>query len=105
MTNKEAIEILRRHASWPLWSLEAHKALDMAIAALEKQAQEKPLTVLPCGDDVTLECNSLLYKGDHWNPPTLTAFASDPSTRSGLRVHCFGIEDAEKALEGMKNEL
>lgn len=56
------------------------------------------LLVLPCGDDVTLECNSLLYKGDHWNPPTLTAFAADPSTRSGMRVHCFGIEEAEAAL-------
>lgn len=65
---------------------------------LAKAEAEGRLLVLPCGDDVTLECNSLLYKGDHWNPPTLTAFAADPSTRSGLRVHCFGIEEAEAAL-------
>lgn len=71
---------------------------------LAKAEAEGRLLVLPCGDDVTLEYNGLLYKGDHWNPPTLTAFASDPSTRSGLRVHCFGIEEAEKALEGMNND-
>lgn len=65
---------------------------------LAKAKAEGRLLVLPCGDDVTLECNSLLYKGDHWNQPTLTAFAADPSTRSGLRVHCFGIEEAEAAL-------
>lgn len=35
---------------------------------------------------------------------TTTAFVVDPSTRSGLRVHIFRIEDAEKALEGMKND-
>lgn len=77
-----------------------HKKLGEWIDA----EQEGRLLVLPCGDDVTLEYNGLLYKGDHWNPPTLTAFAPDPSTRSGLRVHCFGIEDAEKALEGTKND-
>lgn len=78
------------------------------VHSLEEIARadiEGRLLVLPCGDDVTLEYNGLLYKGDHWNPPTLTAFASDPSTRSGLRVHCFGIEEAEKALEGMNNEV
>ncbi len=72
---------------------------------LAKAEADGRLLVLPCGGDVTLECNGLLYKGDHWNPPTLTAFASDPSTRSGLRVHCFGIEEAEKALEGMNNDV
>lgn len=76
-----------------------HRLEELARADIEGR-----LVVLPCGDDVTLEYNGLLYKGDHWNQPTLTAFAPDPSTRSGLRVHCFGIEDAEKALEGMKND-
>lgn len=78
------------------------------VHSLEEIARadiEGRLLVLPCGDDVTLEYNGLLYKGDHWNPPTLTAFASDPSTRSGLRVHCFGIEEAEKALKGMNNDV
>lgn len=64
--------------------------------------KEGRLLVLPCGDDVTLEYNGLLYKGDHWNPPTLTAFATDPSARFGRRLHWFGVEDAEKALEGME---
>lgn len=76
-----------------------HRLEEIARADIEGR-----LIVLPCGDDVTLEYNGLLYKGDHWNPPTLTAFASDPSTRSGLRVHCFGIEEAEKAVEGMDND-
>ena len=71
-----------------------HRLEEIARADIEGR-----LIVLPCGDDVTLEYNGLLYKGDHWNPPTLTAFAADPSTRSGLRVHCFSMEDAEKALE------
>lgn len=69
-----------------------------------KAEKDGRLLVLPCGDAVTLEYNGLLYKGDHWNEPTLTTFAADPSTRSGLRLHLFSIEDAEKALEGMKND-
>lgn len=70
-----------------------HRLEEIARADIEGR-----LLVLPCGDDVTLEHNGLLYKGDHWNPPSLTAFTPDPSTRSGLRVHCFGIEEAEAAL-------
>lgn len=76
-----------------------HRLEELARADIEGR-----LLVLPCGDDVTLEHNGLLYKGDHWNPPTLTAFADDPSARYGRRLHWFGIEDAEKALEGMKND-
>lgn len=76
-----------------------HRLEEIARADIEDR-----LLVLPCGDDVTLEYNGLLYKGDHWNPPTLTAFTDDPSTRSGLRVHIFRIEDAEKSLEGMNND-
>lgn len=77
-----------------------HRLEEIARADIEGR-----LVVLPCGDDVTLEYNGLLYKGDHWNPPTLTAFATDPSARFGRRLHWFGVEDAEKALGGMKNEL
>lgn len=36
MTLQEAIETLRKHDTWPLWSVEAHNAIDMAISALEK---------------------------------------------------------------------
>ncbi len=85
------IDLSRRHERTLPW-------MEKVIIA----DREGRLLVLPCGDDVTLEYNGLLYKGDHWNPPTLTAFADDPSTRSGLRVHIFRIEDAEKALEGME---
>ena len=88
------IDLSRRHARPLTW-----------IGRVMIADREGRLLVLPCGDDVTLEYNGLLYKGDHWNPPTLTAFAADPSTRSGLRVHCFGIEEAEKALEGMNNDV
>ncbi len=85
------IDLSRRHERTLLW-------MEKVMIA----DREGRLLVLPCGDDVTLEYNGLSYKGDHWNPPTLTAFADDPSTRSGLRVHCFSIEDAEKALKGTK---
>lgn len=77
------------------------------VHSLEEIARadiEGRLLVLPCGDDVTLEYNGLLYKGDHWNPPTLTAFAANPSTRSGLRLHLFSVEDAEKALGGTNDK-
>lgn len=76
-----------------------HRLEEIARADIEGR-----LVVLPCGDDVTLEHNGLLYKGDHWNPPTLTAFAADPSTRSGLRLHLFSVEDAEKALGGTNDK-
>lgn len=76
-----------------------HRLEEIARADIEGR-----LLVLPCGDDVTLEHNGLLYKGDHWNPPTLTAFAADPSTRSGLRLHLFSVEDAEKALGGTNDK-
>lgn len=36
ITNAEAIVILRKHDPWPLWSVEAHDAIDMEILALEK---------------------------------------------------------------------
>lgn len=45
MKNAEAIEILRKHDPWPLWSAEAHDAIDMAISALEKQVGKKPKIV------------------------------------------------------------
>lgn len=87
------IDLSRRHARTLPW-----------IESVMIADREGRLLVLPCGDDVTLEYNGLLYKGDHWNPPTLTAFAADPSTRSGLRLHLFSVEDAEKALEGTNDK-
>lgn len=87
------------------FNLATNSGTDILIRRLKeiiRAEAEGRLLVLPCGDDVTLEYNGLIYRGDHWNPPTLTAFAADPSMPSGLRLHWFSIEDAEKALGGME---
>lgn len=70
---------------------------------LAKAESEGRLFVLPWATDITIERGGLLYKGDHWNPPILTAFADDLTTRTGKRVCLFSVEDvkyAEAALRG-----
>lgn len=73
-------------------------------ADMWKAEVEGRLMVLPCSDDVTLAYKGMKYKGDHWNPPLLTAFADDPSTKSGKRVHLFSPEEAEAALKEEQNK-
>lgn len=71
--------------------------------AWKKAESEGRLSVIPWATDITIERDGLLYKGDHWNLPTLTAFADDPTTRTGKRVCLFSVEDvkyAEAALRG-----
>lgn len=64
---------------------------------------EGRLIVLPCmGDDVTIERGGLSYKGDHWNLPELTAFAEDPTTRTGKRVALFNMREVKAALEAQE---
>lgn len=57
------------------------------------------LVVLPCGSDITIEYYGLQYKGDHWNQPLLTAFADDPTTPSGKRVHLFDTMEVAEAIK------
>lgn len=59
---------------------------------------EGRLLVLPCSADITIERDGFCFKGDHWNPPYLTAFADDPTTRSGERVALFSPQEVEAAL-------
>lgn len=66
MTSVEAIEILKERRMCAAYVDSEYvdivdiEAIDIAISALEKQAQEKPLTVLSCGDDVTpIKCTGL----------------------------------------------
>ena len=66
MTSVEAIEILKARRMCAAYVDSEYvdsvdiEAIDIAISALEKQAQEKPLTVLSCGDDVTAIRKELL---------------------------------------------
>lgn len=73
------------------------------IGTWMKAESEGRLLVLPCmGKDVTIERGGLSYKGDHWNPPELTAFAEDPTTRTGKRVALFNTREVAIALEERK---
>lgn len=82
MMNKEAIEILRKHDSWPLWSVEAHDALDMAISALEKQMGKKPV----------LHPKPLKNEVFWWNCPHCGAH-DHTNTRHNFCHHCGGRID------------
>lgn len=80
-----------------------HKKRHDEYMAWKKAETEGRLFVIPWATDITIDRDGLLYKGDHWNPPTLTAFADDLTTRTGKRVCLFSVEDvkyAEAALRG-----
>lgn len=79
---------------------EMEKRSRMAQMLRWEQAEaEGRLIELPCGADITIERDGFCFKGDHWNPPYLTAFADDPTTRSGERVALFSLEEVKAALE------
>ena len=63
------------------------------------------LVVLPFSDadDVEMQRDGITYKSDHWNI-LLTAFADNYLTLSGRKLGVFSVNEAEKALEAMKNE-
>ena len=71
---------------------------------LLKAEAEGRLYVLPRAGDVTVERDGLQYIGDHWNPPVLTAFADDQTTRSGKRVGFISPRDAEEAVRTKQEE-
>ena len=62
-----------------------------------KAEAEGRLFVIPWATDIMIERDGLLYKGDHWNPPILTGFADDLTTRTGKRVCLFSVEDVKYA--------
>ena len=56
--------------------------------------------VLPCNAGTVLPHEGTNYEADHWNI-LLSAFADDPSTKSGHRLKLFSVEEAaEAALKG-----
>ena len=55
--------------------------------------------VLPCKEGAILQRDGFNFEADHWNI-VLTAFTEDESTKSGLRLKLFNIEEAEAALKG-----
>lgn len=63
------------------------------------------LVVLPFSDadDVEMQMDGITYKSDHWNI-LLTAFADNDLTLSGRKIGIFSVEEAEKALEAMKDD-
>lgn len=92
--------------------------MDMAIIAalfngvdvdrmkeLAEADKDGRLVVLPFSDadDVEMQRDGITYKSDHWNI-LLTAFADNYLTLSGRKLGVFSVNEAEKALEAMKNE-
>ena len=70
-----------------------------------KAEAEGRLFVIPWATDIMIERDGLLYKGDHWNPPILTAFADDPTTRTGKRVCLFYPEEVKCAEAALREVL
>lgn len=61
---------------------------------------EGRLIILPCPAKTDIPYDGRTYHGDHWNGPILTAFADDPSTKSGKRGYLFSVTEVEAALQG-----
>ena len=74
------------------------------LRKLAEADKDGRLVVLPFSDadDVEMQRDGITYKSDHWNI-LLTAFADNYLTLSGRKIGIFSVEEAEKALEAMKN--
>lgn len=75
------------------------------LRELAEADRDGRLVVLPFSDadDVEMQRDGITYKSDHWNI-LLTAFADNYLTLSGRKLGVFSVNEAEKALEAMKNE-
>lgn len=74
------------------------------LKELARADKEGRVVLLPFSDsvDVEIKRNGIAYKSDHWNI-TLSAFAYNQPTPSGMKVGLFSGEEAEKALEEKKD--
>ena len=74
------------------------------LRELAEADRDGRVMVLPFSDadDVEMQRDGITYKSDHWNI-LLTAFADNYLTLSGRKIGIFSVEEAEKALEAMKN--
>ena len=75
------------------------------LRELAEADKDGRLVVLPFSDadDVEMQMDGITYKSDHWNI-LLTAFADNGLTLSGRKLGIFSVEEAEKALEAIKDE-
>lgn len=87
------------------WEYVKNWLLDDRLRELAEADKDGRLVVLPFSDadDVEMQRDGITYKSDHWNI-LLTAFADDYLTLSGRKLGVFSVNEAEKALEAMKNE-
>lgn len=87
------------------WEYVKNWLLDDRLHELAEADKDGRLVVLPFSDadDVEMQRDGITYKSDHWNI-LLTAFADNYLTLSGRKLGVFSVNEAEKALEAMKNE-
>ena len=70
------------------------------LRELVEADREGRCVVLPCKEGAILQRDGFNFEADHWNI-LLSAFADDPSTKSGHRLKLFSVEEAaEAALKG-----
>ena len=75
------------------------------VKELAEADKDGRVVVLPFSDadDVEMQRDGITYKSDHWNI-LLTAFADNYLTLSGRKIGIFSVEEAEKALEAIKDD-
>ena len=86
------------------WEYVKNWLLDDRLRELAEADKDGRLVVLPFSDadDVEMQRDGITYKSDHWNI-LLTAFADNYLTLSGRKLGVFSVNEAEKALEEMKD--
>jgi hypothetical protein len=86
------------------WEYVKNWLLDDRLRELAEADKDGRLVVLPFSDadDVEMQRDGITYKSDHWNI-LLTAFADNYLTLSGRKLGVFSVNEAEKALEAMKD--
>ena len=87
------------------WEYVKNWLLDDRLRELAEADKDGRLVVLPFSDadDVEMQRDGITYKSDHWNI-FLTAFADNYLTLSGRKLGVFSVNEAEKALEAMKDD-
>ena len=87
------------------WEYVKNWLLDDRLRELAEADKDGRLVVLPFSDadDVEMQRDGITYKSDHWNI-LLTAFADNYLTLSGRKLGVFSVNEAEKALEALKDD-
>lgn len=87
------------------WEYVKNWLLDARLREIAEADRDGRVVVLPFSDadDVEMQRDGITYKSDHWNI-LLTAFADNYLTLSGRKIGIFSVEEAEKALEAIKDD-